>query len=72
MEKSRERVAYRFEKGYANKFGHTYPHVAEAFTDEYLVGGVTLKELAEKYGLSRERIRQIIARVKRKRREAGL
>jgi len=71
MEKSRERVAYRFEKGYANKFGHTYPYVAEAFTDEYLAGGVTLKELAEKYGLSPERIRQYRARVEKKRWEAG-
>jgi transposase-like protein len=72
MEKRREREAYRFKNGYANKYGRTYPHVAEAFTDEYLAGGVTYEELAKKYGLSRERIRQLVARVQKKRREAIL
>jgi DNA-directed RNA polymerase sigma subunit (sigma70/sigma32) len=67
MERRREREAYRFRNGYANKSGRTYPHVAEAFTDEYLAGGVTYKQLAEKYGLSSERIRQLIARVKKRR-----
>ena len=71
-EKRREREAYRFRNGYADKYGRTYPHVAEIFTDEYLAGGVTFKELGDKYGLSRERIRQLIARVERKRREAIL
>ena len=69
-EKSRERAAYRFSQGYANKWGHTYPHIAEEFTDKYLAGGVTYQELGEKYGLSRERIRQLVARVEKKRWEA--
>lgn len=67
IEKRRERVAYRFKNGYADKHGRTYPHVAEAFTDEYLAGGVTLKALADKYCLSATRIRQLIARVQKKR-----
>ena len=72
VEKSRESAAYRFRNGYADKHGRTFPHVSETFTDEYLAGGVTFEKLGEKYGLSRERIRQLVARVQRKRREAIL
>jgi DNA-binding CsgD family transcriptional regulator len=61
------RTAYRLAKGYADKRGHTYPHIAAEAADLYLAGGVTYREVGAKYGLSRERIRQIVARVQKKR-----
>ena len=72
IERRREREAYRFKNGYADKHGRTFPHVSEAFTDEYLAGGVTFKKLGEKYGISPSRVSQLVARVQRKRREAIL
>ena len=72
IERRREREAYRFKNGYADKHGRTFPHVSEAFTDEYLAGGVTFKKLGEKYGISPSRVSQWVARVQRKRREAIL
>jgi DNA-binding CsgD family transcriptional regulator len=64
---SNDRSAYRIEKGYADKWGHTYPHIAEEAADLYLAGGTTYREVGEKYGLSPERIRQIVPRVQKKR-----
>jgi len=65
--KCRERAAHRFEMGYASEDGHTFPHIVDEIVDLYLAGGVTLKQLAEKYGLSPGRIRQLIAREKKRR-----
>ena len=62
-----DRAAYRIAKGYADKHGRTFPHIAEEAADLYLAGGVTHREVGEKYGLSPERIRQIVARVQKKR-----
>jgi predicted acyl esterase len=65
--KCRERAAHRFEMGYASEDGHTFPYFVAEMTDLYLAGGVTLKQLGEKYGLSPGRIRQLIAREKKRR-----
>ncbi len=65
--KCRDRAVSRWEMGYANESGHTFPHIVDEIVDLYLAGGVTLKALADKYGLSPERIRQLIAREKKRR-----
>ena len=65
--KCRERAAHRFEMGYASEDGHTFPHIVDGIVDLYLAGGVTRKQLGEKYGLSPGRIRQLIAREKKRR-----
>ena len=57
--------------GYANESGHTFPHIVDEIVDLYLAGGVTLKQLGEKYGLSPGRIRQLIAREKKRRGSNG-
>lgn len=63
--KCRDRAVSRWEMGYANEEGHTFPHIVDEIVDLYLAGGVTLKQLGEKYGLSPGRIRQLIARDQR-------
>ena len=65
--KCRDRAVSRWEMGYANESGHTFPHIVDEIVDLYLAGGVTLKQLGEKYGLSPGRIRQLIAREKKRR-----
>ena len=64
--KCRDRAVSRWEMGYANESGHTFPHIVDEIVDLYLAGGVTLKQLGEKYGLSPGRIRQLIAREKKR------
>jgi len=63
--KCRDRAVSRWEMGYASEYGHTFPHIVDEIVDLYLAGGVTLKQLGEKYGLSPGRIRQLIARDQR-------
>ena len=70
--KCRERAAHRFEMGYANEEGHTFPHFVDEIVNLRLGHGWTIKQLADKYGLSGTRIRQLIAREERRARERGV
>jgi len=70
--KCRDRAVSRWEMGYANEDGHTFPHIVDEIVNLRLGHGWTIKQLADKYGLCGTRIRQLIAREERRARERGV
>ena len=57
-----EREAYRREHGLCDEWGHLLPKYREQAVQEYLAGGVTLRQLGVKYGRSAARIGYLVRR----------
>lgn len=57
-----EREAYRREHGLCDERGHLLPKYREQAVQEYLAGGVTLRQLGVRYGLSAARIGYLVRR----------